>query len=289
MHLLKDKQTARQWVEEQTSAGRAVGLVPTMGALHAGHLSLVEESLERCDSTVATIFVNPTQFAAHEDLNKYPRTLDADLEMLLGAGVDAVFVPEASTIYRPGFSTYVSPPDVGRRWEGEHRPDHFRGVTTIVAKLFHLLPTTHAFFGRKDYQQARVLQAMVDDLDFAIKIVVCPIVREADGLALSSRNRYLDPSQRSRALALYRALQAAQDLVGTGERRVTHVEACMQDELQSAVDQTDYSVVVDADSLEPIDELNGSAVALVAARVGETRLIDNVRLDPNGETADAVL
>lgn len=279
MHLLKDKPTARQWVKEQTTAGRTVGLVPTMGALHAGHLSLVRHSIDRCDATVATIFVNPTQFAPHEDLDKYPRTLDADLEMLLRAGVDGVFVPEASAIYRPGFSTYVSPPDVGRRWEGESRPDHFRGVTTIVAKLFHLLPATHAFFGQKDFQQARVLQAMVEDLDFAIDVVVCPIVRENDGLALSSRNRYLNPSQRNRALALYRALKAARELASAGERRVASLEERMQRELRTAVDQTDYCVVVDAESLEPIDELEGPAVALIAARIGETRLIDNLRID----------
>lgn len=279
MHLLKDKPSARQWVKERTWAGRTVGLVPTMGALHSGHISLVRASIERCDATVATIFVNPTQFAPHEDLDKYPRTLDADLERLLAAGADAVFVPDAATIYRPGFSTYVSPPDVGRRWEGAFRPDHFRGVTTIVAKLFHLLPATHAFFGQKDYQQVRVLHAMTEDLDFAIDIVTCPIVRENDGLARSSRNRYLDPSQRERALALSRALKAVEQLVLGGERSVARLETCMQRELEPSVDKIDYSVVVDAESLDPIDELDRPAVALIAAHVGETRLIDNQRLD----------
>src|SRR6056297_732753 len=198
MKLLKTASDAHRFVSEMRREGQSVGLVPTMGALHEGHLSLVRAGRGRCDATVATIFVNPTQFAAGEDLDKYPRTLDADLAALEAAGCRGVFVPEVAEMYPPGCTTSVDPAEIARPLEGAFRPTHFRGVATIVLKLFHILPASHAFFGQKDLQQLRVIESMVRDLNVAIEIVGCPIVRESDGLAMSSRNRYLDDGQRRR-------------------------------------------------------------------------------------------
>lgn len=276
MQVESSKEAARAWVRGQTGGGRTVGLVPTMGALHEGHLSLVRHSRQRCDATVVTIFVNPTQFGPGEDLSRYPRTLDADLQMLREAAVDLVFVPEARTVYPEGFSTYVAPPDIARSLEGESRPDHFRGVATVVLKLFHILPATHAFFGQKDYQQARVLQTMAADLDLDMAIEICPTVREADGLALSSRNRYLSGDERLKALGLWRALRTAESLVNQGQRDPQPIEAAMRRVLQeSGVTRIDYAAVVDRRTLSRMTRIDAPAVALVAARVGDTRLIDN--------------
>ncbi len=172
-----------------------IGLVPTMGALHEGHLSLVRRSVAECDYTVATIFVNPTQFGPQEDFSRYPRTLEADLAALAAEGTDLVFVPSAEQIFPPGFSTFVEPPDVAKLWEGRCRPGHFRGVATVVLKLFHLVAADVAFFGQKDYQQSRVIQDMARDLDLRVHIEICPTIREQDGLAMSSRNRYLNPAR----------------------------------------------------------------------------------------------
>ena len=274
---------AREFVYALRRDGKTVGIVPTMGALHQGHLSLARASTERCDATIATIFVNPTQFAPDEDLDKYPRTLDADRELLQNAGVDAVFVPDVQTMYPPGFSTFVQPPDVAKPLEGTFRPDHFRGVTTIVMKLFQLLPATHAFFGQKDYQQLQVIQAMVRDLNVGIEIVSCPIVREPDGLALSSRNRYLNDEQRQRALLLSESLAIVDKLVVNGERNVKTLESAMHDCLSASemsVDKIDYAVVVQPETLRPLDQLDSSAIALIAAYVGQTRLIDNAFVQP---------
>jgi pantoate--beta-alanine ligase len=277
--VFHEKTRARQWVHQQRAAGRTVGLVPTMGALHEGHFSLVRRSVRDCDATVATIFVNPTQFAPGEDLAKYPRTLEADLEGLRSAGAAAVFVPPDGTMYSANHSTYVVPPAVARRWEGAARPEHFRGVTTVVLKLFHILPADRAFFGQKDYQQAIVIQTMVRDLDLDIDIAMCPIVRDADGLAMSSRNGYLSTDERQRALSLFRALRRAAELARQGVRDVSRLEAAMHEVLRSgAVDAVDYAAVVDRQSLEPLDTLETPGIALVAARVGATRLIDNMML-----------
>lgn len=279
MEVLNTKAAAHQWVMQHRCEKRSVGLVPTMGALHAGHLSLAQRSVQRCDVTVATIFVNPTQFAPHEDLDRYPRTLQDDLRLLREAGVDAVFVPAEGEMYAADFSTYVQPPDVARCLEGDRRPDHFRGVTTVVTKLFHILPCTHAFFGHKDYQQACVLQHMNRDLDFGIEIEVCPTVREPDGLALSSRNRYLSDSERVQALGLHRALMAAEGKYRAGERSTAALEQQMRSELKaSGVENIDYAVVVDSQTLQPAAEAGEAAIALIAAQVGTTRLIDNQRL-----------
>lgn len=276
MKILRDKSEARHWVIEHRRSQKTIGLVPTMGALHEGHFSLIRRSTAACDLTVATIFVNPTQFALSEDLSRYPRTLEQDLEGLQASGAAAVFVPEEASMYRPGHSTYVLPPEVAGTLEGAIRPEHFRGVTTVVLKLFQILPATDAFFGQKDFQQAAVISAMALDLDVDVRIEICPIVRDADGLALSSRNRYLSPDQRIRALGLSRSLAEAERLIASGTRETNLVEPAMRDVLSaSGVDSIDYAVVVDGINLQPQQTIQPGCVALVAARVGSTRLIDN--------------
>jgi pantoate--beta-alanine ligase len=276
MQVIETKREAREWVLNKRMAGHSVALVPTMGALHEGHYSLVAAGKAKCDSTIATIFVNPTQFGPGEDLSRYPRTLESDLDGLRTAGASAVFVPAAGSMYSPEHSTFVQPPEVAKRWEGELRPEHFRGVTTVVLKLMHILPATDAMFGQKDFQQAAVIRAMVSDLDIDMRIEVCPIVREPDGLAMSSRNRYLSEEERKRALGLSAALDRAERAVQGGERNVKAIESMMRDVLQqSRVDQIDYAVVADPRTLEQSQQLGRANVALVAARVGSTRLIDN--------------
>jgi len=288
MEIFSESNPARRWVEDARARGQRVGIVPTMGALHAGHLSLLRVAAKTCDLSIATIFVNPTQFAPGEDLDRYPRTIDEDLRQLREAGVSAVFTPAIQAIYPAGFSTYIEPPRVAQTLEGVCRPGHFRGVCTVVLKLFSILPATHAFFGCKDYQQLRVIQAMVSDLGLGIEIVPCDTVREPDGLAMSSRNRYLSPEQRSRALLLWRTLEATRDAVTAGETDVAALQARMRrclagdDATQVAgVDRLDYAVVVDAQTLAAIERIDRDAVALIAAVVGGTRLIDNVELKLN--------
>jgi pantoate--beta-alanine ligase len=247
-----------------------------MGALHAGHVSLVEQAKLQSDIVAATIFVNPTQFGPKEDFGKYPRTLESDLEKLDAVGCDIVFVPSSEQVYAPEHSTYIDPPKVANRWEGEIRPGHFRGVTTVVLKLFMMVPAQVAFFGRKDYQQVAVIRAMVEDLNLPIQIVTCDTIRESDGLAMSSRNRYLNDSERSRALSLSRALKAANAMVEAGCRNVSDIENEMMKMLLDApVDSIDYARIVDGDTLEPLSELTSPAIAIIAARLGTTRLIDN--------------
>lgn len=260
------------------TAGRSIGVVPTMGALHDGHLSLVRASLAQCDFSVATIFVNPTQFGPHEDLRQYPRTWDADFEQLSQLGVDAVFAPSVEEMYPEGATTVVSPPEIARPLEGKFRPGHFEGVATIVLKLLLAIPADRAFFGQKDYQQSLVVQAMVRDLNCPVQVEVLPIVREPDGLAMSSRNRYLSPTERERALALYRTLQDARKWLEQGERCGETLSRKMKATLQPAADSIDYAVVVDAQTLTTLTPLSTSTqvVALIAAHVGTTRLIDNL-------------
>jgi pantoate--beta-alanine ligase len=277
MQVFHDIDEARQAVEHAKRSG-TVGVVPTMGALHPGHGSLMRQSVQECKATFATIFVNPTQFAATEDLSKYPRTLDADLELCRSIGVDGVLVPEVAQVYPPGYSTSVNPPRVASDLEGKFRPEHFGGVATVVLKLFQMIPATHAYFGRKDYQQWRVIEQMVQDLNVPIRIIGCPIIRDPDGLAMSSRNVYLSPADRKRALALSATLATARSMFESGERNVTAIENAMRKQLQPQVDQIDYAVVRDAQSLEPIDQIEGPTVVLLATRVGTTRLIDNCEL-----------
>lgn len=269
--------TLRAAIRELRHSGRSIGLVPTMGALHDGHLGLVEASVRQCDATVVSIFVNPTQFAPHEDLARYPRMLEQDLQRLAGSGTDLVFAPPPEAMYPPGCETRVQPGSIARRLEGESRPTHFQGVATIVLKLFQLSGADAAFFGQKDYQQSLVVRHMVRDLNLPIDIVVCPIVRDDDGLALSSRNVFLDASQRTSALALYRTLQAAANLIGEGETDGRVITAEMvQSLITGGVSQVDYAVLADPETLETLETVRLPAVLLVAARVGNTRLIDNL-------------
>ena len=266
-------------VRELRRAGKTVGLAPTMGALHEGHLSLVRRAKRECDVAVATIFVNPTQFAPHEDFSRYPRTLDADLAALKAAHCDLVFVPSREEMYPPGASTLVEPPQVAQPLEGVCRPGHFRGVATVVLNLFQIIPADRAYFGQKDYQQALVIQRMVADLNVPLQVVVCPTVRELDGLAMSSRNRYLSPSERKQALALSRALNVVQDQFARGERDAAALKAQMLRVLEDAgIEQIDYATIADAETLAEVTRLSGPAAALIAAYVGSTRLIDNCLL-----------
>lgn len=269
----------RRQVSFWRAQGRRIGLVPTMGALHAGHLSLVDRCYAECDVTVATIFVNPTQFGPNEDLSKYPRTLDDDLRLLSERHTDLVFTPRNDAMYPRGFSTHVDPPVVAQRWEGAFRPGHFRGVATVVLKLFQLLPADVAFFGQKDYQQSLVVRRMVEDFNVPIEICVCPTVRDVDGLATSSRNRYLSPEERTRALSLSRALREAQRLFSSGvidpsvlRREIERVLS------EGGIGQIEYVAIVDGETLADITRATAGAVILMAVRVGTTRLIDNLVL-----------
>lgn len=256
----------------------SVGLVPTMGALHAGHLSLVQRSVDRCDRTYVTIFLNPTQFAIGEDLDAYPKPLDADLQMLRDAGVDGVFTPPISVMYPPGEigPCHITPPAVADALEGQSRPTHFAGVCTVVAKLFHILPATDAFFGKKDYQQWRVIETMVRQLNFDIRVHGCPLVRDDDGVALSSRNAYLSDEERVRARSLSRSLAQVQQAVSDGDDDVDRLTESLRRGL-SGLDAVHYAVIRNRHTLRPTDTVDRS-VALVAATVGDTRLIDNVEL-----------
>ncbi len=256
--------------------GKSVGLVPTMGALHDGHLSLVREAKSKCDTVVATIFVNPTQFSPQEDFSKYPRTLDSDLAALAGVHCDLVFVPSREEMYPTDSTTWVEPPAAAAPLEGVCRPGHFRGVTTVVLKLLNIIPADVAYFGQKDYQQALVLRRMAADLNVATRLVVCPTVRESDGLAMSSRNRYLSTTERQQALALYRALYEAEELVASGERDAEKIRTAMRRVLTSAgIQRIDYVALAHPETLDELTTMSGSAVALIAAFVGTTRLIDN--------------
>lgn len=254
-----------------------VGLVPTMGALHEGHLSLARQAKEHCDLTVVSIFVNPTQFAPGEDLAKYPRTLEKDLAMLEAIGVDLVFHPGSEEMYPAGCSTTVVPPSLATLLEGEFRTTHFAGVCTIVLKLLNAVQPDVAYFGQKDFQQAAVIKTMVADLNVAVEVEVCPIVRDDDGLALSSRNRYLSDEQRAIALSLNRTLQHVADEIGGGETDGHLLMAEMRQRLIDAgVTSVDYAAICDPVTLTVLDEVAKPAVALIACHVGETRLIDNL-------------
>ncbi len=258
-------------------AGKSLGLVPTMGALHDGHLSLVKASKATCDFTAASIFVNPTQFAPNEDLAKYPRTFDSDCAMLEQEGVDLLFAPSVEEMYPPGAATRVEVEGVGDRLEGASRPGHLRAVATVVSKLFHIVSPTRAFFGQKDAAQLAVLRKMVHDLNFDLQIVGCPIVREADGLAMSSRNRYLSPEERKQGLVLTRALRAASNLVANGETSSAPLLTAMREVLAAEPGaRVDYITVVDPDTLLPIEDVKRGGMLAVAAWIGATRLLDNV-------------
>jgi pantoate--beta-alanine ligase len=260
-------------------AGKRLGFVPTMGALHEGHLSLVRAAKAGCDVVVASIFVNPTQFGAGEDLAKYPRRFDRDRELLEREGVELVFAPSAEEMYPAGAVTWVTVEGLSDKLDGRSRPGHFRGVATVVAKLFHVVEPDAAFFGQKDAAQVAVIRRMVRDLNFAVEIVACPIVREADGLAMSSRNAYLDGQQRNQALVLHRSLMRVRKLWESGECAAEKlVAAGLKEIAEEESVRLDYFEIVEADSLEPVERAKSGMVVAVAAFVGTTRLIDNILL-----------
>jgi len=273
VHTLAELRTARKELPEP------VGLVPTMGYLHQGHLSLVQAAHKTCPSVAVSIFVNPTQFAPTEDLASYPRDLEKDLRLLEEAGVDLVWAPDEKTMYPDSFQTWVTVQEVTRYLEGFHRPEHFRGVTTVVAKLFNAVQPQQAFFGQKDAQQAVVIKQMVRDLNFPIEIVVCPIVREADGLALSSRNTYLSPVERQAATILNKALKAAEKAYLAGERQAERIRQVMRDEFQAEpLANVQYASCADPRTLQELETISQGALLSVAVYIGKTRLIDNLVL-----------
>ena len=284
MQILSDITELRDDFAPTARRQRAVNrpqrrFVPTMGALHAGHRSLVQAARQRCDIVVVSIFVNPTQFGPNEDFSRYPRTLEQDCQMIEAESVDVVFTPTAEIMYPSGASTFVEVEGVSDRLDGASRPGHFRGVATVVAKLFHIVQPDFSFFGQKDAAQVAVLRKMVRDLDFPLEIVVCPTVREPDGLAMSSRNRYLSAEERRQALTLSRALHAAEAHAARGERRAAALLQTMRAALQEEpAIRVDYIAIVDPDTLLPIDDVDGGGLLAIAAYVGNTRLIDNVLL-----------
>jgi len=277
IELVRTIATLRAAVARHRAQGRTIGLVPTMGALHEGHVALVERACQEADCVIATIFVNPTQFAANEDLSKYPRTEEADLEKLGGASADIVFAPAPEEVYPAGFSTRIVPAGPATAGlEDRFRPEHFGGVATVVTKLFLQSGADIAVFGEKDYQQLAVVRRMAADLDIPIRVLGLPTVRAADGLALSSRNRYLDPAQRQAAPLLYRTLTDAAGRIGAREA-IAPVLDRARAEIAGAGFVVDYLEARDAESLAPVEALGGRALRLlVAARLGQTRLIDNV-------------
>jgi pantoate--beta-alanine ligase len=272
-------QEMRDVSRSMRAARRRLGFVPTMGALHEGHLSLIRVAKASCQAVVASIFVNPTQFGPNEDLAKYPRAPKRDRELLLREGVDVLFSPTVEEIYPPGALTWVTVEDLSGKLDGRSRPGHFRGVTTVVAKLFHAVEPDAAFFGQKDAAQLAIIRRMVHDLHFPVEIVGCPIIREPDGLAMSSRNAYLDPEQRKQALVLHRSLLRVEELARTGETD-SHKLSAVGKAVFAAEDgvRLDYFEIVNPETLDPVASLSGGALVAVAAYVGPTRLIDNLLL-----------
>jgi len=279
------------WMKEAARQARAesriIGFVPTMGALHAGHISLVARAKRDCDPVIASIFVNPKQFGPHEDYKKYPRTLEKDADQFAAAGVRALFLPEAAEMYPPGFSTYVNVEGLSERLEGRTRPGHFRGVTTVVLKLLEIVQPHFAYFGRKDAQQARLISVMARDLNLDAKIVLGPIVREPDGLAMSSRNAYLTPEERAAATVLHRALTAAKEELAAGHPDTLQLQNTVRKVLDAEpLIKIDYVEIVDADSFEPVVSVSRPSYVLLAVYLGKTRLIDNMLIEPAASGSD---
>jgi pantoate--beta-alanine ligase len=276
--------TVAQLRDEVTAArraGKTIGLAPTMGALHEGHLSLVRAAKAECGYTVVSIYVNPSQFGPNEDLAKYPRTLENDLALLAGCGVDLVFAPDNAEMYQPGHAAWVDVGSAAEPLEGVFRPGHFRGVATVVLKLFNMVQPDAAYFGQKDFQQALVIRRMAADLDVPVAVHVCPIVREPDGLAMSSRNRYLSPAARQRALVLWKSLQRAGELVEQGHCDTEAIAAQMRAMIETAEDaRIDYIALVDPETLQPVKTITGRTLAALAVKIENTRLIDNCLLEP---------
>jgi pantoate--beta-alanine ligase len=276
--VIKTVAAMQAWSEKEKRAGRSVGCVPTMGCLHEGHVSLIRACAQMTDRVVMTLFVNPTQFAPHEDLAKYPRDFEGDCQKAAAGGAAAVFYPSAAEMYPEGYQTYVGVEELTRDLEGAFRPTHFRGVTTVCMKLFNAVRPAAAVFGEKDYQQLKVVERMVRDLNLGLRIVGLPTVREPDGLAMSSRNVYLSREEREQALSISRALFAARQAVRDGEDRPKTLMSRARKSIAAAGLDIDYVEIRDAETLGPIKKITGPARLLVAARAGKTRLIDNLEL-----------
>ena len=281
--VITDVDNMRRCVREWQQGGMQVGVVPTMGALHEGHLSLVRAATHECDKVVATIFVNPTQFGPSEDFARYPRELSRDSELLATVGCDVVFSPTTDGMYPDKFSTSIDVGSVAEPWEGASRPTHFAGVATVVCKLLNIVPADFAYFGQKDYQQTVVVRQMVRDLNVATTIRVCPTIREDDGLAMSSRNAYLSPDERQAALVLSQSLFAARQQIEQGEASADVIRTTIQQRFAAEpLAQLDYVAILRDGTVESIENIDGPAVIALAARVGKTRLIDNMRIDDVG-------
>jgi pantoate--beta-alanine ligase len=280
----------KEYARQARAEGRIIGLVPTMGALHAGHLSLIERGRRQCSPVIASIFVNPKQFGPNEDFSKYPRTFESDSEKLERAGVDALFAPEPAEIYPERFATYVNVEGLSDKLEGQSRPGHFRGVTTVVMKLLEIVQPNFAYFGRKDAQQSRLITQMARDLNLDAEIVVCPPVREPDGLALSSRNVYLNAEERQAATVLYRSLEAARRELASGVRDALQLRAVLQRTLGAERHaRVDYAEIVDAETFEPVVRVSKPCYVLLAVFIGKTRLIDNLYIEPNSSNSEELV
>ena len=282
--VLRTIPETRRWVQSERTSSRTLGLVPTMGSFHEGHLSLIRRARQSCDRTMVSIFVNPLQFAPGEDYVRYPRDLDRDLSLATREGVAAVFHPETEKMYPNGIVTSIGVGKLGEALCGASRPGHFQGVATVVAKLFNIVQPDLAFFGQKDAQQTLIMKTMTQELNWPLQIVVCPTVREPDGVAYSSRNSYLSAEERSRASVLYRSLRLAENLIHSGARDAAGVEGEMRKMIQDVSGaELDYARVVDPVTLEALQQINGEVLAAVAVRFGKTRLIDNLIIAPWGQ------
>jgi pantoate--beta-alanine ligase len=280
MQVAETIKSVRELVKAARDRGKKIGFVPTMGALHVGHISLIEAAVKQCDFVVVSIFVNPTQFCPGEDLEKYPRPVDADLEICRESGVDVVFTPTTQQMYGKNNLTWVIVEKLTESLCGKFRPGHFRGVTTVCAKLFNIVAPDVAYFGQKDAQQAIVIKKMVADLNMPLHVVICPSVRHQDGLAVSSRNQYLTEQQRKDATLIYKALQKCQEMIDSGATDTKSVIAEMRQILNSPpAINIEYASIVDAETLQPVDPIDGKIFVALAVKIGNTRLIDNILLD----------
>ncbi|MBN1999041.1 pantoate--beta-alanine ligase [candidate division KSB1 bacterium] len=282
MLIVNAVEKMRSLADQYRNTGKTIALVPTMGFLHEGHLSLIRRARSEADVLVTSIFVNPIQFGPNEDLDKYPKDLQRDIILAQDAGTDVLFVPVAKEVYPENFQTFVNVKELTRGLCGKTRPNHFEGVTTVVAKLFHIVKPHVAVFGQKDAQQALVIKRMIDDLCFDVRMFISPIVREDDGLALSSRNKYLTPEQRRRAGILYKSLCLAREMIKNGEKDVSVIKKCMKKEITAQQGKVDYIEIVLPDTLQPVGELTGNILIALAVYIGETRLIDNMLLHLSG-------
>ena len=280
MIIAKSITQVREETHSLRQAGKTIGLVPTMGALHEGHLSLIRSCRDECDATVVSLFVNPAQFGPSEDLSNYPRTFEADCQLCQNEGVELLFAPLPAEMYPQENLTWIVPEKLGDHLCGQTRPGHFRGVATVVAKLFNIVTPDVAYFGQKDAQQLAIIKRMSNDLNFNLTIRTCPTIRESDGLAMSSRNRYLDSEQRSQAICLYESLQLARNLIAKGQRNSAKIIAAMTENIQKQpLARIDYISITDNELLQPVVEITEPALIALVVKIGPARLIDNIIVD----------